>query len=170
MAMSHKAYAFDWQGFEFDLLPLLGEALATDDPGELAAFIDTHRDLLTDPYEGKPLPADWRASLESRDVHEYADYALTRFYDPANDCGLHEDWVEISDRLPANAADALLGFSVGPPNRMFDPGRYGSYFQNPAQVQESLATLRRLDLPELAEFIELLERCTAEGRGVYTTF
>lgn len=170
MAMSHKAYAFDWQGFEFDLHPLLMAALATDDSTELATFIDGNRKTLSDPYEGEPLPEDWRAALENRDVHEYGDYALTRFYDPADECGIAEEWAEISERLPEAAATALLGFSVGPPERLFDPGRYGSYFQTPTQVRESLAVLKPLGVPELTRFVELLERCATEGRGVYVTF
>lgn len=170
MAMSHKAYAFDWRRFEFDLYPLVEDALAANDPAVLEAFIEAHRHALTDPYEGQPLPEDWRAVLENRDVHEYGDYALTRFYDPADECGIAEDWAEISHRLPTVAVDALHGFSIGPPDRLFDPGRYGSYFQTPDQVRESLAALTPLGLPELARFVELLERCVADGRGVYITF
>jgi hypothetical protein len=170
MAMEHKAYAFDWSWFESDLHPLLLQALTDDAPAELEAYIDRHRHELTDPYEGQPLPADWRDALENRDVHEYGDYALTRFYDPADWSGVGYEWAGLSDELPDPAADALLGFSVGPPGRLFDPGRYGSYFQTPAQVLESLAVLEPLGVPELARFVGLLERCAAEGRGVYTTF
>ena len=165
MGMSHKAYAFDWHGFEFDLHPWLEAALAADNPAELESFIDDNRASVTDPYEGDPLPEDWRAGLENRDVHEFGDYALTRFYDPADDCGVGSAWMSISNQLPEAAANALLGFSVGPPGRLFDPGRYGSYFQTPAQVRESLAVLKPLDVPELARFVELLERCAAEGRA-----
>jgi hypothetical protein len=59
-----------------ELHPLLEEALAADDPTELEAFIDENRAALTDPYEGDPLPEDWRAALENRDVHECGDYAF----------------------------------------------------------------------------------------------
>jgi hypothetical protein len=170
MAMSHKAYAFNWRGFELDLHPLLESALATDDVAELEAFIDDHRESLTDPYEGEPLLEDWKSALENRDVHEYGDYALTRFYDPADDCGIAEKWAEVSERLPEAAANALLGFSVGPSGRLFDPGRYGSYFQTPAQVRKSLGLLKPIGVPELARFVKLLERCAAEARGVYVTF
>jgi hypothetical protein len=170
MSMSHKAYAFDWRGFELDLRPLLEDALVADNTGLLETFIDDHREVLTDPYEGEPLSDDWRAALENRDVHEYGDYALTRFYNPADDCGIAEEWMRISERLSRPAANALLGCPVGPPNRLFDPGRQGSYFQTPAQVPESLAILNPLGVPELAPFAGLLERCAAEGCGVYVTF
>jgi len=170
VGMSHKAYAFDWRGFEFDLHPWLEMALAANDPTELEAFIDDNRVSLTDPYEGEPLPADWRSGLGNRDVHEFGDYALTRYYDPSDDRGVGSAWRSLSGELPETAANALLGFSVGPHERLFDPGRYGSYFQTPAQVREALAVLKPLGVPELAWFVELLERCAAEGRGVYVTF
>jgi hypothetical protein len=115
-------------------------------------------------------PSIEREALENRDVHEYGDYALAGFNDPTDDCGIAEEWADVSDRLLEAAANALLGFSVGPPGRLFDPGRYGAYCRTPAQVRESLAVLKPLGVPELARFVELLERCAAEGRGVYVTF
>jgi hypothetical protein len=168
--MEHKAYAFDWSRFEFDLHPLLVHALTTNDPAELEAYIDRHFADLKDPYEGEPLAADWRNMLENRDVHEYGDYALTRFYDPADRWGIGYDWTCLSDELPEPASNAMLGSSVGPAENLFDPGRYGSYFQTPGQVRESLAVLRRVGRPELARYLELLERCVAQQRGVYVTF
>jgi hypothetical protein len=170
MSMSHKAYAFDWRWFECDLRPLLEDALVTDNARRLETFIDDHREVLTDPYEGEPLADDWRETLENRDVHEYGDYALTRFYDPANDCGIGGAWARLSERLSQPAADALLGCTIGPPMRLFDPGRQGSYFQASAQVPQSLAMLKPLALPDLAVFIALLEQCAAERCGVYVTF
>lgn len=169
MPMTHKAYAFDWSRFEFGLLPILIEALIADDTAALEAFIDDNHALLTDPYEGEPLPNDWRAGL-NWDVHVYGDYALSAFYDPADDCGIAGEWGEVSECLPGASANALLGFSLGPPERPFDPGRYGSYFQTPSQVQKSLEFLQPLGMPELSPFVDLLARCNAEGRGVYVTF
>jgi hypothetical protein len=127
--MEHKAYALDWSRFESDLLPLLLDALASDDPDTLEVYIDRHLHELSDPYEGQPLSADWRESLENRDVQEYGDYALTRFYDPGDCWGIGYEWARLSDQLPELAANAILGFPVGPAEHLFDPGRYGSYFQ-----------------------------------------
>jgi hypothetical protein len=170
MPMEHKAYAFDWTRFEFDLNPLLVQALTDDDPAELEAYIDEHLAELTDPYEGEPLPADWRDALENRDVHEYGDYALTRFYDSADCWGVGYEWARLSEELPEPAANAMLGLTVGPPERLFDPGRYGSYFQTPRRVGESLAALQPHACRELAGYLKLLERCAGGGRGVYVTF
>ena len=178
MPMHHKAYAFDWQSFEQDELPgLLTRALETGETSGLAAYVGRNRGVLKDPYEGDPLDADWQESLENRDVHEYGDFALTRFYDPAADRGLGYRWNEIDDALPEEGRRALLGSPLGPPQNRFDPGRYGSYFQTPQRVTGSLALLRGLDLPWLDEhdrgflrrFEGLLEECVAAGLGLYVT-
>ena len=170
MVMEHKAYAFDWSRFESELHPLLEYALTDNDPAGLETYIDEHLTELTDPYEGEPLSADWRETLENRDVHEYGNYALTRFYDPADCWGVGYEWARLSEELPGPAANAMLGFPVGPPDRLFDPGRYGSYLQTPGQVRGSLAQLRPHACPELSDYLGLLERCAGEGRGVYVTF
>jgi hypothetical protein len=125
---------------------------------------------LTDPYEGEPLSADWRDTLGSRDVHNYGDYALTRFYDPANSCGIGYPWTRLDDQLPEPAANAMLGFPIGPAQNRFNPGAYGSYFQTPSDVEESLALLRPHACPDLERYLELLQRCAVERRGVYVTF
>jgi hypothetical protein len=64
----------------------------------------------------------------------------------------------------------MLGFAVGPEDNLFDPGRYGSYFQTPQPVQETLSALRPYRCPDLLQYLELLEWCVAERRGVYVTF
>jgi hypothetical protein len=170
MPMEHKAYAFDWARFDLDLHPLLVEALTTNETAGLEAYIAQHLSELTDPYEGEPLSADWRDTLGNRDVHEYGDYALTRFYDPADSWGIGYEWVRLSDELPEPAGHAMLGFPVGPADNLFDPGRYGSSFQTSSEVGESLAVLGCVGHSELARYLELLERCAAQQRGVYVTF
>jgi hypothetical protein len=45
----------------------------------LGAFIDAHRIELRDPYEGEPLSEDWRSRLESGEVQELGDIALTQY-------------------------------------------------------------------------------------------
>src|SRR5262249_35436836 len=135
MPMSHKAFAFDWLAFERDELPeLLTRALGTGETAGLFAYIERNRGILKDPYEGDPLSEDWKDLLENHDVHEYADFALTRFYDPAAEHGLSYCWNEIDDALPKEYRGILLGNPFGPRDNRFDPGRYGSYFQTPEQV------------------------------------
>jgi hypothetical protein len=179
MPMFHKAYAFDWRAFEGDELPgLLSRSLETGDPSGLVAYIEANRRALKDPYEGDPLGDAWQGLLENRDVHEYCDFALTRFYDPATDRGLGYCWNEIDASLPEDRRQALLGSTLGPEHNRFDPGRYGSYFQTPQQVAESLMLFGMFDLPRLGQhdevFVEqfegLLEECIASGLGLYVTF
>jgi hypothetical protein len=179
MPMCHKAYAFDWRAFERDELPgLLTHALETDDTAELLAYVERNRASLKDPYEGDPLSEDWRDMMDNRDIHECGDFALTRFYAPAADRGLGYCWNEIDDALPEKDREVLLGSSFGPPHNRFDPGRYGSYFQVPAQVAVSLTYVRDLELASLDEndrelrrrFASLLKECVANGLGLYVTF
>ncbi len=130
MSMHHKAYAFKWAAFEQELLPIVERALGNDDAAELARFISENQAFLQDPYEGEPLPRDWRAKLEVGDVQELADIALTRYYDPSADSGLGHDWVRIS-HASAGIAGALLGQTIGPDRNPFDPGRMGRTFSDP---------------------------------------
>ena len=81
-----------------------------------------------------------------------------------------EEWTVLSGCLKNAVRNALLGSTIGPTNSPCDPGRYGSYFQNPTQVLESLAVLKSCGLPELSRFIHLLDRCAVESLGVYVTF
>ena len=125
--------------------------------------------MLTGPYDGELIHTGWRSKLEAGDIQELADYALTRYYSPADDFGV-ADWLLISDTLPADVQAALLGVPLGPAMRYFDPGRMGSYFQTPQRVEESLATLRRVDSPSIIRFRQLLESSRARGLGLYVTF
>lgn len=170
MPMHHKAFAFDWTRFERDLLPPLTTALESDDPAPLIQFVNEHRSEISDPYEGDPLPEDWQVEFEVDDVHNAGDFALTRFYDPTADAGVGYDWPRLDDELSAEAAAALLGTPIGPSDNRFDPGKYGSYFQWPEQVPESLRALSGLDDPAVRNFRGLLERCAKSGLGVYVTF
>jgi hypothetical protein len=177
--MSHKAYSFDWSRFECDELHgALWEALTTGDSAGLIRYIEAHRADVKDPYAGEPPGEDWQEMLENRDVHEYGDFALTRFYDPAEDCGLWDQWRDLDERLPQADRTALLGVPFGPPDAYFDPGRLGSYFQTPRQVVQSLARVRQVRLPDMEEhereslqqFEDLLAECAELRFGIYVTF
>ncbi len=168
MSMNHKAFAFDWNAFQRHLAPLLHEALESGSVAELVRFIESHRQSITDPYEGDPLPEDWTAVMENRDVQDHADIALTLYYSPRADFGIGESWCGFSRGFPAR--QSLLGEPFGPSDNLFDPGRMGAYFQTSDAVSSSLRILKADDRPELSDFVELLELCSAEGMGVYVTF
>ena len=170
MAMEHKAFAFDSNGFDAGLRPTLEAALQSGDTWNLELWIDANRSALVDPYEGEPLSGDWRELMENGDVQELGDFALTRYYDPKQDSGISGAWLRIYDEVPDDVARALLGATVGPAENLFDPGRIGSYFQSPEQVSRSVVTLRGTDRSELQPMRELLEECLALRLGVYVTF
>jgi hypothetical protein len=48
MALVHHAYPFDFDPFAQELYPLLKQALASDDPQPLIAFVEARRDRLTE--------------------------------------------------------------------------------------------------------------------------
>lgn len=168
--MEHKAFAFNWDSFEQELYPTLVKALETGEVQEIINFIERNRKHLTDPYEGQPLDDRWQSPLANRDVHEYGDYALTKYYAPDEAAGVGEAWSDLSDELSTAATRALLGDTVGSTGNLFDPGRMGSYFQRPEQARASLNVLKSLDMPELADFCQLLSECVNKKLGVYITF
>ena len=181
MSMIHKAYAFDWSAFARDELhDILLDALSSGDTNGLIRYIEANRHRLKDRYEGGPLSDNWnwKNELENFDVQEFADFALTRFYDPMEDYGLEYDYVDLAKHLPEANLTALLGTPFGPPGAYFDPGRQGSYFQTPQEVVRSLARVQRIDLSNIDEdqreswpqFEKLLEECAKAGSGLYVTF
>ena len=63
----------------------------------LARFIEHHRQSLTDPFEGEPLPDDWSSLKERRHVQDYGDFALTLYYLPTADFGVGDLWLDLSE-------------------------------------------------------------------------
>ena len=109
MSMEHKAYSFDWSGFEIELCPILLSALNTDDRVPLLSFIDFNIRSITDPYEGEKLSHDWQEELGVLPVQDVADHALTKYYSVDTGFGIGENWMEITDKLSQTVIDALLG-------------------------------------------------------------
>jgi hypothetical protein len=171
--MNHQAYAFDHAAFERDLRPLLTRALESDDALALAAWIDAHLRELRDPFEGEPLPEDWRELTDASDVQVHGALALSKFYDFDLEMGLADDWQEIDELLEQAGASSLV---LGTPLPGFDPGSQGSYFQSEAEVQQSLAALTALVEREpklaapLAPARGLLQEAVRLKRGLYVTF
>jgi hypothetical protein len=180
VSMLHKAYAFDWSAFVRDELHnILLDALSSGDERRLVWYIEANRNYIKDPCEGGPLFDDWKDRLENYDVHEFADFALTRFYDPMEDYGIDHYWLDLDiEHLPEADQTALLGRPFGPRGAYFDPGRQGSYFQSPQEVVGSLARIQRIDLSNMDKyqreswerFKKLLEECAKAGSGLYVTF
>jgi hypothetical protein len=123
MPMNDRAFAFRWDASERELRPAVERTLEADDPRELIDWIESHREALSDPYEGDPLPQNWQRLLETGDVDEFGDFALTCFYDVKQDLGLADRWLKVTDILEDDANAALLGTSLEVTGRVFDPSR-----------------------------------------------
>ncbi len=179
MAMEHKAFAFDYTTFVTDLSDRLYHALEAEAPELLEEYIRANEADLKDPYSGDPLPPDWDALLEQRDVQEYGDIALTRFYDPTEDIGLSTTWQHLDDLLRqefGGQPSPILGIPFGPTHNLFDPGRMGTYFQSPTLVRTNLDQLesllkQKLSLSlQLGDAVEMLRQPIATGQGLFVTF
>jgi hypothetical protein len=181
MAMEHKAFVFDYDGFTGELSKALLAALQSGDVRGLREFITANLESLKDPYEGEPLDDDWESLVNPKDAHQYGDFALTKFYDPTADIGLAHRWEGLEQLLDTELGSGsgtaiLLGKPFGPSKNPFDPGKMGAYFQSPGDVRENLRRLRELTLrkPELGEklgaWIDVLDRASEEARGLYVTF
>jgi len=175
MSMSHKAFVFDHARFERELRERLLAALASDDARPLDAFITANLEALKDPYEGEPLRASWRDTFRPADVQAYADFALTKYYDPSDDLGLGTDWQDANEALEQAGlgAEVLLGSALSTPDgaASFDPGRQGAYFQSEADVRQHLTQLAALRLHDsLRAARELLQAAATARRGLYITF
>ncbi len=170
--MEHKAFVFEFNGFQRELRPLLEGALASDNPASLIAFIKADLWSFRDPYEGDPVADDWEVLMEIKDVHQYGDFALTKYYDPGADIGLGWEWEEIRLVLERElgTSAAVLGHPIAAQGRVFDPGKMGSYFQSERDVQRNLAQIEGLEEPRLNPLVRLLKKAKAEEAGLYVTF
>ncbi|MEW4453011.1 hypothetical protein AB1L30_10065 [Bremerella sp. JC817] len=173
--MEHKAFIFKYDLFEAELLPILRDALQGHECNELVSFIRQNFDFLSDPYEGEPLRSSWDSMIETRDTHQFGDFALTKYYDPADDIGLGTMWETVQKYVPDNRAmSPILGSFIGTNEAPFDPGMLGSYFQSHEQVTESRRFLNLLARErfssELIEAFDMLDRAYQSQEGLYVTF
>ncbi|MFM2602003.1 hypothetical protein [Vibrio diabolicus] len=161
--MEHKAYEFDWYEFQYELKPLMLEALSSNQTAIILHFIGENKSVITDPYEGEALPENWIDELTNESVQTLLDFALTKYYSLADDLGLDSDWANLSDCLNNEQSMALLGESIN----NFDPGCYGSYFQSSSMLEESINVLSSLKDPQISGFVERLRTLR---KGLYVTF
>jgi hypothetical protein len=179
MSFEHKAFVLDYQSFELQLKNVLESALENENVSQLSSYISQNQAYLKDPYEGQPLTNEWESMIESRDPHQYGDFALTKFYDPTEDIGLGYDWENVQEILSRKLTDvnSVLGSPIGPASNYFDPGKMGAYFQSPQQVVENQRLLESSfdqgeleSFAELEKMLEMLQAATSEGKGLYITF
>lgn len=156
MSFDHQAFRFQWNAFATELSPILSRVLQEENSQALERFIDDNLISCVNPYDGEALDEHWRDALETGDVQEVADFALTRYYSPLDDVGLGGAWLPLSESLKPAQQAALLGSAFGSAGRKFDPGRQGSYFQSSAQLRESTAVLAGVTHPEVVRFRQII--------------
>ncbi|SDT59554.1 hypothetical protein SAMN04490182_5661 [Pseudomonas cedrina] len=180
MSYEHKAFIFDIDGFGRELKPLLERCLLSGEVDQLRDFIISNKRSLVDPYEGVALDDSWEDMIEINDVHQYGDFALTKYYSPADDRGLGSWWSIIQELLSDKdklSSSPFLGVPIGSEDVFFDPGKMGSYFQSENEVGVSLSKVLEIEekvpydaLEVLREFKRMLEQAIDENKGVYVTF
>ena len=175
--MEHEAFLFDYSLFDRELRSMLDDSLEPDDTAMLQSFINANLNNLRYQYDGEPLTEDWETMIETRDAHQYGDFALTKYYDPKTDLGLGAGWDTVHQMVandPAVTESPVLGSPVGPADGPFDPGKMGSYFQSAQQVQRNYFYLVNLggtqSTNELSNAIKMLKEAVDSGSGLYVTF
>jgi hypothetical protein len=161
--MEHKAFEFDWDSFDKELLSILIPSLQIEDCEPIISFIKSNQHLISDPYEGSKLDVGWEEKLSSLPILDIADHALTKYYSVNKDIGLGDSWLAINEYLSQREIDALLGSSF----KVFDPGCYGSYFQTERQLRDNVRILASVDNQIIKEYVSYL---SSVHKGLYVTF
>jgi hypothetical protein len=175
--IEHKAFLFDFPGFDRELRELLESSLSSRDLHGLVSFINANLANLRDPYEGEPLDGRWEEMVATRDAHQYGDFALTKYYNPQADIGIGALWQDVQELISHSRVveeSPLLGRTIGPKDDPFDPGKIGAYFQSSEQVRQSYSLLTDLvterDPHMLKNAIEMLKKAIDANTGLYITF
>lgn len=166
MSMEHKAFVFDTKTYMEQLNNLLVDRGANDDIATIRQFIKEHLDIMRSPYTGGELDEDWEEEIEKGDIQEYADFALTGYYDPNEDIGLSYEWDMLLEALKKldfiEAEYCILGKSIQKENFRIEPGYCGLglvYAEDiPWLYQKLIIVQNRLDeinIEELKSFIEI---------------
>jgi hypothetical protein len=156
MSISHKAYLFDHAEFSRELSEPLFTALASGDIQSLREFIERFRPRLTDPMTGESTAEDWETSYRHQsDVQQYADLALTKYYDPESNLGLDYgfdalgSFLEAVPKVRRVAGPLICGYLFGPKGRRLDPGYMGTGLLSSADVRRQLRTLEQTGWPPI---------------------
>ena len=181
MAMKHKAFIFDYDNFASQLKEILINSLLTKQKWDLIKFIQHNFREIKDPDQGCPLDQTWEELTSRNNVCEFADFALTKFYEPANNIGLNSEWQETKEALKdifeiVESDNIILGDLVGMNNIYFNPKKTGSYFQTPQQIVSNIEIVNQCleKKPEyfhdLKYLLFMLKSAANYQKGLYITF
>lgn len=200
MSMSHKAFVFDTFGFHKKLSNIILDCATMDNNNLLELFIDENFNFLTSPYSYDFLDSDWRQDLETADIQELSDFAMTFFYEIEDERGCEYTWNAILETLKGFALLLkpeyyILGNALKTKNFALDPGKLGLGFIDAVHISTmhtELISLRDeiwnsydqnvdksklLYEPSYTEFMEgyenlisIYEQAQKRGHGLLMTF
>ncbi|UPZ16628.1 hypothetical protein [Flavobacterium humidisoli] len=189
--MEHKSFLFNTSAFTKELSEIILTAGETDNEKLLISFINQNLNDLKSPYSGEELTAEWIEELETEDIQELADFAMTKYYNPDEELGLSYSWellLESFDELDLkfNNEYYILGKSLDSENFTLDPGRMGLGFidsQQISSIHKELISLKQnftnifetesLDkevIQAYEELIEIYEEAKESNCGLLMTF
>lgn len=191
MSMEHKSFLFNTSAFTKELSEIILTAGETDNEKLLISFINQNLNDLKSPYSGEELTVEWIEELETEDIQELADFAMTKYYNPDEELGLSYSWellLESFDELDLkfNNEYYILGKSLDSENFTLDPGRMGLGFiesQQISSIHKELISLKQnfinifetesLDkevIQAYEELIEIYEEAKESNCGLLMTF
>ena len=191
MSMEHKSFLFNTSAFTKELSEIILTAGETDNEKLLISFINQNLNDLKSPYSGEELTVEWIEELETEDIQELADFAMTKYYNPDEELGLSYSWellLELFDELDLkfNNEYYILGKSLDSENFTLDPGRMGLGFidsQQISSIHKELISLKQnfinifetesLDkevIQAYEELIEIYEEAKESNCGLLMTF
>lgn len=191
MSMEHKSFLFNTSAFTKELSEIILTAGETDNEKLLISFINQNLNDLKSPYSGEELTSEWIEELETEDIQELADFAMTKYYNPDEELGLSYSWellLESFDELDLkfNNEYYILGKSLDSENFTLDPGRMGLGFidsQQISSIHKELISLKQnfinifetesLDkevIQAYEELIEIYEEAKESNCGLLMTF
>jgi hypothetical protein len=191
MSMEHKSFLFNTSAFTKELSEIILTAGETDNEKLVISFINQNLNDLKSPYSGEELTSEWIEELETEDIQELADFAMTKYYNPDEELGLSYSWellLESFDELDLkfNNEYYILGKSLDSENFTLDPGRMGLGFidsQQISSIHKELISLKQnfinifetesLDkevIQAYEELIEIYEEAKESNCGLLMTF
>ncbi|MFC4476045.1 hypothetical protein [Flavobacterium chungangensis] len=191
MSIEHKSFLFNTSAFTKELSEIILTAGETDNEKLLISFINQNLNDLKSPYSGEELTSAWIEELETEDIQELADFAMTKYYNPDEELGLSYSWellLESFDELDLkfNNEYYILGKSLDSENFTLDPGRMGLGFidsQQISSIHKELISLKQnfinifetesLDkevIQAYEELIEIYEEAKESNCGLLMTF
>lgn len=141
MSMEHKSFLFNTSAFTKELSEIILTAGDTENETLLISFINENLDNLKSPYSGEKLTKEWHEELETEDIQELADFALTKYYNPDQELGLSFVWeslLELFDDLDLkyNCEYYILGEFLSYKNFTLDPSKMGLGFVNSEHITD----------------------------------